>query len=76
MREGLSKYEYGQVSLLSEDEERIRKQAIAEGKDPGEALRAEMERMAKATSRIQEAGEQARLKKGRLLKGKFGKEGE
>lgn len=74
MKGGIEKYIYGQASLLPEDKERIRTEAIRKGEDPDEALRMEVEKMRVATLRLQEQNEQNRLKKGRLLNGKFGKE--
>ncbi|MBI4087444.1 MAG: hypothetical protein HY434_01275 [Candidatus Liptonbacteria bacterium] len=71
MHENLRKYEHGQVSFLPEDEKRVRDKALAEGKNPDEAVKVEREKMARATERIQEAHKEAQPRKARVLLGNF-----
>ena len=82
MREGgIEKYKEGQFSLLPEDEERIRRQAIKDGKDPHDEIMKERDRLVEATRRMnvtkrldEEDPKTARSEKRRLLRGKFGQE--
>lgn len=48
----MEELKYGKFSMTDEEKEQITKKALAEGKNPEEALREHEERMAKATGNL------------------------
>lgn len=50
----MEELKHGKFSMTNEERERITKEALAEGKDPEEALRQHEERLAQATARLRE----------------------
>ena len=58
----MEELKYGRFSMPDEEKEQIIKKALAEGKDPQEALREHEEKLAKATGRIREDQKEEALK--------------
>lgn len=50
----MEELKHGKFSMTDEERERITKGALAEGRDPEEALREHEERLAQATARLRE----------------------
>lgn len=50
----MEELKHGKFSMTGEEKEQITKKALAEGKDPEEALREHEERLAQATARLRE----------------------
>ncbi|MEK7198282.1 MAG: hypothetical protein AAB648_02345 [Patescibacteria group bacterium] len=58
----MEELKYGRFSMSDEEKKQIIKKALAEGKDPQEALREHEEKLAKATGRIREDQKEEALK--------------
>ena len=50
----MEELKHGKFSMTDDEREQITKKALAEGRDPEEALREHEERLAKATERLRE----------------------
>lgn len=50
----MEELKHGKFSMTGEEKERITREALAEGRDPEEALRGHEERLAQATARLRE----------------------
>lgn len=58
----MEELKHGKFSVTNEERERITKRALAEGRDPEEALREHEERLAQATARLREKQKEDAIK--------------